>query len=109
MLLILTFSVWDGRNVITSAPGRTLAGRKLPARAGNAVCPSRGVLIAARIILLIIPLSGALTSRSLAPIDTVQQINRCLTAVRVAVSRRQGTEPRALTLRQQAVGVDPRR
>lgn len=52
----------------------------------------RDVLLAARIVLLVVPLSGAFTSRSLAPIDTVQQINRCLTAVRVAVSRRQTEE-----------------
>jgi hypothetical protein len=50
------------------------------------------VLLAARIALFLVPLSGALACRSLAPIDTMQQINRCLTAVRVAVSRRQTTE-----------------
>lgn len=51
------------------------------------------VLLAARIVLFVIPLSGALSSsRSPAPIDTVQQINRCLTAVRIAVSRRNTTE-----------------
>jgi hypothetical protein len=51
-----------------------------------------GVLLAARIVLFLVPLSGALACRSLAPIDTVQQINRCLTAVRAAVSRRQTTD-----------------
>jgi hypothetical protein len=51
------------------------------------------VLLAARIVLFLVPLSGAMACRSAAPIDTVQQINRCLTAVRVAVSRRQTNQP----------------
>lgn len=64
------------------------------------------VLLAARIVLFVIPLSGALSSRSLAPIDTVQQINRCLTAVRVAVSRRNTTERGVETVQSSAVGSE---
>jgi hypothetical protein len=51
------------------------------------------VFFAVRIVLFLVPLSGAMACRSLAPFDTVQQINRCLMVVRVAVSRRQTTEP----------------
>jgi hypothetical protein len=65
------------------------------------------VLLAARIVLFVIPLSGALSSsRSPAPIDTVQQINRCLTAVRVAVSRRNTTERGGETVQSSAVGSE---
>jgi hypothetical protein len=65
------------------------------------------VLLAARIVLFVIPLSGALSSsRSPAPIDTVQQINRCLTAVRVAVSRRNTTERGVETVQSSAVGSE---
>jgi hypothetical protein len=62
------------------------------------------VLFAARIVLFLVPLSGALACRSTAPIDTVQQINRCLTAVRVAVSRRQTTERSVKQVDPSAVG-----
>ncbi len=65
------------------------------------------VLLAARIVLFVIPLSGALSSsRSPAPIDTVQQINRCLTAVRVAVSRRNTTERGVQAVQASAVGSE---
>jgi hypothetical protein len=62
------------------------------------------VLLAARILLFLVPLSGALANRSLAPIDTVQQINRCLTAVRVAFTRRQTTDHSARPLGSATVG-----
>jgi hypothetical protein len=65
-----------------------------------------GVLIAVRIVLFVVPLTSAVTGRSPAPTDTVQQINRCLTAVRVAVSRRHTLEPEVLTLRQPAICAD---
>ena len=64
------------------------------------------VLLAARIVLFVIPLSGALSSRSPAPIDTVQQINRCLTAVRVAVSRRNTTERGVVTVQSSGIGSE---
>jgi hypothetical protein len=64
------------------------------------------VLLAARIVLIVVPLSGAFTSRSLAPIDTVQEINRCLTAVRVAVSRRHTEERGGQSVRLSAVYSD---
>jgi tetratricopeptide (TPR) repeat protein len=69
----------------------------------------RVLAAAARAVLFVVPLTSAVSIRAAAsPFETVQQINRCLTAVRVAVSRRhtleRGTAP---ARRPEAFGAPP--
>jgi hypothetical protein len=84
----------SGVAIVTSSattPGQS--GPELAVTPGMPFASAVCVLFAARIVLFLVPLSGAMACRSSAPFDTVQQINRCLTAVRVAVSRRESKEP----------------